>query len=220
MKTKQVLMLITLAAVSATGWAQIPSPNGPIGAMPPMRQGGGGMPPMPFGKQFDPMKEDFYPPEFIMQNQQALSLTDEQRSAIKEAKQKSIAKFTDMMWQQSAEQETMESMLKQERLDEAKILAQLDKLLSIEDDMKRTLLGMLLKVKNNLSPVQITKLRSIKQYMMLPRQDGQFGPDAKRGHGQYEKRGGPNPPPEPTPATTSTTKDSNSDMTDGASSAR
>ncbi len=168
MNMKRNLAALALAMTTATTWAQFhpQGGGGPMGQMQPMAPGGLG--PMQFGKQFDPMKGDFFPPELIMQHQQELSLTDEQRMAIKEAVQKSLVKFTDLMWQQSSEQETMDSLLKQEKLDEGKVLAQLDKVMGIENDMKRALFGMLVKVRNNLTQEQVGKLRSIRQTMLPP----------------------------------------------------
>lgn len=146
------------------------------------------MPPVPFGKQFDPMKENLYPPEMVMQNQRALALTDSQKTAVKETMLKSMTKFTELMWQQSAEQENMELLLKQERLDEAKVLAQLDKLLGVEDDMKRAMFGSLLKVRNILTPAQLAKLRAIRQTMTSPHQHG--GKGEKQSERQSESEPG------------------------------
>jgi len=189
MNARSGIMTIVLAAFAATAWAQCPPPVGEMMGQPPPPMRHGGLPPMPFGKQFDPMREDLFPPELVMQNQKALGLSDEQKTVIKEAMQKSMAKFTDLMWQQSAEQETMDSLLKSDRLDEAKVIPQLDKLLGIENEMKRTLFGMLLKVKNCLTPDQLTKLRSIRQAVMQPSQGDQrsLPPDDKRGAPQPPK---------------------------------
>ncbi len=204
MNMKRNLAALALTLTTATTWAQFPPQGGggPMGQMQPMPPGGLG--PMQFGKQFDPMKGDFFPPELIMQHQQELSLTDEQRAAIKEAMQKSIIKFTDLMWQQSSEQEAMDTLLKQEKLDEGKVLAQLDKLMGIEAEMKRSLFGMLVKVRNSLTQVQLGKLRSIRQTMLPPHQQGeqQGCPPPPKGHmgkAEGKRPGGTNAPPEPPP---------------------
>ena len=154
-------MLVTGAGV----WAQQP-PGGSMGpGMAP------GMPPgmgqrNPVGaRQGDLMAEQFFPPELIMQNQRALGLTEDQRSAIKEAMQKSVVRLTDLQWQQSAESEVMTEMVKQVRIDEGKTLAQLDKLLGIETDIKRLQMGVWIKVKNALTPEQHAKLREIKRFL-------------------------------------------------------
>jgi Spy/CpxP family protein refolding chaperone len=77
--------------------------------------------------------------------------------------QKLMARFTDLQWQQSAEAEALGGLLKQERTDEAKAMAQLDKLLSIESDVKRLHISMLIKVKNLLTADQQAKLRELKR---------------------------------------------------------
>ena len=98
-----------------------------------------------------------------MQNQRALNLTADQQTAIRSEMQKTMAKFTDLQWQQSAEGETLDGLLKQERVDEKAALAQLDKLLAIEGDVKRLHFGTMVRVKNLLTTEQQAQLRGLKK---------------------------------------------------------
>ena len=98
-----------------------------------------------------------------MQNQKALNLTTEQQTAIREEMQKTMAKFTDLQWQQSAESEALDGLLKQERVDEKLAVAQLDKLLAIESEVKRLHFGTMVRMKNILTTDQKTQLRELKK---------------------------------------------------------
>jgi len=154
-------------------------PSGGPGRLNPMMQNG------PMGN--DPFKDSIFPPELIVQNQQALGLSDEQKSAIREIMKKSMVQFTDLLWQQGVEQEIMASLMKLEKVDEAKAIAQLDKLLNIEHEIKRLFLCTMLKVKNMLSAEQQLKIRALMR-----------GPQETRKQDPREMHGGEQPPSPPT----------------------
>ena len=149
MNIKTYVFTCLLTAASVASWAQQPGPGGPSGSQ---RRGAP-----------DLMVENFFPPELIMQNQKALNLTTEQQTAIREEMQKTMAKFTDLQWQQSAESEVLDGLLKQERVDEKLAVAQLDKLLAIESEVKRLHFGTVVRMKNILTTDQKTQLRELKK---------------------------------------------------------
>ena len=117
-------------------------------------------PPQP--PQPDPIGENLFPPELVMQYQQAIGLSEEQRSLIKAEIQKAQARFTDLQWQLQSEAETMASLLKEPRADEQQVLAQLDKILGLEREIKRAQFTLVLRIKNSLSPEQQARLRELK----------------------------------------------------------
>lgn len=138
------------------------------------------------------MADNFFAPELIMQNQKALSLTAEQQAAIKAEMQKTMARFTDLQWQQSAAGEALDELIRKERVDEKAAQAQMDKLLAIEDDVKRLHFGMLVRVKNLLTPEQQQKLREMKA------QERPGGPPRDHrpgGPGDAPQEGRPRPQP-------------------------
>lgn len=110
----------------------------------------------------DPMGEYLFPPELLMQHQQAIGLTEEQRNFVKTETQKAQSRFTDLQWQLQNEMEGMVSLVKQERIDEQKVLAQLEKILNIEREIKRTHLALVVHIKNKLTPEQQVQLKEIK----------------------------------------------------------
>ncbi len=125
----------------------------------------------------DPIGEQLFPPEMIMQNQQAIQLTDDQRAFVKGEIQKAQSKFTDLQWQLQSEVETMSSLLKENKVDEQQVLAQLDKVLNLERDIKRTQISLVVRIKNELTPSQQATLRKIKEKMQ---QEAAGGPKPGR----------------------------------------
>jgi Spy/CpxP family protein refolding chaperone len=159
MNLKPSIAIILLLAIITLGQAQpqsAESPNPPQPAASPQ------MPPrpiMPAPVPPDLMEQNFFPPELIMQHQKALGLTEEQQTAIRGEMQKVMPRFTELQWQQSAEAEAMAALLKQERPNEKEVLAQLDKLLNLENKIRRLHTGLLVRLKNTLTPQQQAQLR-------------------------------------------------------------
>ena len=118
--------------------------------------------------QPDPIGENLFPPELVMQYQQAIGLSEEQRNLIKAEVQKAQARFTDLQWQLQSEAETMASLLKEPRADEQQVLAQLDKILGLEREIKRAQFTLVLRIKNGLTPEQQARLRELKNRQRTP----------------------------------------------------
>src|SRR5215471_7682425 len=109
----------------------------------------------------DPLGENMFPPELVMQHQQALGLSEEQKNLFKTELRQAQTRFTELQWQLQDEMEKMVALVNQDRVDETQTLAQLDKILGLEREIKRTQIALLVKIKNRLSPEQQTKLREI-----------------------------------------------------------
>ena len=116
----------------------------------------------------DPFAENFFPPEAIMHHQQALNLGDDQRKRIIDVIQKAQPQFTDLQWQLEAEQGKLNSLVRTERPDEKQVTVQLDKLLRLEAEMKRGQLLLLVRLKNELTAEQQTKLRELTRHGWQP----------------------------------------------------
>lgn len=111
----------------------------------------------------DPLARHLFPPELVMRHQRVLDLSDEQLTAIKSEMQESQKRFLDLRWQIEKEMETMEVLLNQDKADEKQVVAQLDKVLDIEREIKRARLVMLIRVKDLLTPEQKAKLADVKE---------------------------------------------------------
>ena len=115
--------------------------------------------------QNDPLGEHLFPPELVMQNQQAIGLNEDQKNFIKAEIQKAQARFTDLQWQLQEEMEKMIALVKESRVDEQQVLAQLEKILALEREIKRTHLGLVIRIKNRLTAEQQAQLQAIKKRM-------------------------------------------------------
>ncbi len=112
--------------------------------------------------QHDPIGESLFPPEVIMQNQQAIGLQEGQKTLIRAEITKAQSRFTELQWQLQDAMETLVSQLKPDTVDEQQVLAQLDKVLNIEREIKHTQIGLMVRIKNKLTPEQQARLRELR----------------------------------------------------------
>jgi Spy/CpxP family protein refolding chaperone len=111
----------------------------------------------------DPIGEAFFPPELVMQHQQSIGLTDQQKTLLKTELRKAQTHFTELQWQLSDESEKLVTLVKQEPADEQAVLAQLDKVLNAEREIKRTQLSLAIQIRNNLTPEQRARLTELRK---------------------------------------------------------
>lgn len=112
----------------------------------------------------DPLGQNFFPPELVMQNQQAIGLTDEQKNSLRTEIRDAQIKFTDLQWKLQDEAEKMLAVVKQPHVDEQQALAQLEKVLSVEREVKRAQIALLVHIKNKLTPEQQAKLEDFRNH--------------------------------------------------------
>ena len=150
--------------------AQAPAPGQqPSPRHPQMQQQPGpapqAMPPHPPG---DPLAENLFPPELVMQHKQAIGLTEQQKTAIREELIKASTHFNELQFQMQDEMETLASLTKGTTIDEQRVLAQLDKVLAIEREVKRAQLAVSIRIKNKLTAEQQAQLQEIQRHMGPP----------------------------------------------------
>jgi Spy/CpxP family protein refolding chaperone len=157
MKLKVIgLSAVILALVVVASSQQPPEPPSPPQA-PPQGPPGPPHPPRPP----DPFAQNLFPPELVMQNRQAIGLTEDQKAAIKDELMKASARFNELNWQMQDEMETMANLTKGTTVDEQRVLAQLDKILGIEREVKRTQLSLAIRIKNKLTADQQSQLQQM-----------------------------------------------------------
>lgn len=148
---KKPLLILLLACIStAIAQQPPPPPDGPMGPEP--RPPGG-----------DKIGRAFFPPELVMRNQKAINLTPDQQSAIREEMRKAMPRFTELQWQLSAEEEALEALVRADAPDEKQILAQFDKLMLVESELKRVRFALLVRLRAILTPEQQQKLEEVKK---------------------------------------------------------
>jgi len=111
----------------------------------------------------DPIARNLFPPELVMQHSGEIGLDEKQRAAMKEAIQKAQAKFVDVQWDMQAESGKMVRLLQARPVDETAVLTQADRVLSLEREVKRTQLSLLIRMKNLLSDAQQDKLMELRK---------------------------------------------------------
>ena len=109
----------------------------------------------------DPMRDILFPPEAVMQHQQAVGLSDEQKNILKGEIRQAQLKFTELQWTLQDEMERFVSLLKPSKVDERQAASQLDKVLTAEREIKRAQLMLLIRIKNNLTPAQQVQIREL-----------------------------------------------------------
>src|SRR5213593_874640 len=138
---KRALGIALALAVLGSGAASqqpSPGPGGPPGAPRPE----------------DPLARFLFPPELVMQQQRAIGLKPEQRTTITRVIQEFQTKMLD-------ETQRLTELLDKPTVDQTAALAQIDKLLAVERDVKRAHIGLLIQIKNNLTADQQARLRQV-----------------------------------------------------------
>jgi len=110
----------------------------------------------------DPIAQSFFAPDLVMQNQQAIGLTDDQKSFLKTEIRDAQLKFTDLQWKLQDEMEKMTALVKQPHVEEKDAVAQLEKILALEREIKRAQVTLLVRIKNKLTPDQQAKLNELR----------------------------------------------------------
>jgi Spy/CpxP family protein refolding chaperone len=110
----------------------------------------------------DPIMDTLFPPELVMAHQKAIGLDDAQKSDIRNELLKAQTHFTDLQWQLQDAMESLTALLKKNPADEGQVLAQLDKVLATERELKRTQFGLLVRIRNRLTPEQQARLQKLR----------------------------------------------------------
>lgn len=106
----------------------------------------------------DPIGQSFFAPELVIQHQEAIGVTAEQRDYFKTEIRQAQMKFTELQWKLQDEMEKLVALARQPRVDEAQALAQLEKVLAAEREIKKEQVTLLVRIKNKLTPEQQAKL--------------------------------------------------------------
>src|SRR5215510_34954 len=80
----------------------------------------------------DPLAENLFPPELVLQHQSDIGLTEEQRTSLLSEVQKAQERFSDLQQRLQKEVEVLGVLLKKEQVEEQAALAQFDKVLNQE----------------------------------------------------------------------------------------
>ena len=109
----------------------------------------------------DPLVGAFFSPEIILLARDQIGLTQEQQEAFRTRAQQTQSRSDELRQRLERETSALSALAKRERVDEAALAVQLDRLLDAERELKRLHLGLLAGIKNLLTSEQQAKLREI-----------------------------------------------------------
>jgi Spy/CpxP family protein refolding chaperone len=110
------------------------------------------------GQSRDPLADAFFPPDLVMQHQQAIGLNGTQRAQIVNIIAEAQPRFIEAQWQLQPETNALAELVRGDRVNEQQVLAQIDRVLDIERQIKRLQIEMLIRIKNQLTLEQQQQL--------------------------------------------------------------
>ena len=109
----------------------------------------------------DPFARYLYPPDRVMSHAMEIGLDDAQKTSIKNEVQKAQSKFLDLQFEMQGESEKMVRLLQEKPVNEASVLAEVDRILGLEKEIKKAQISLLVRIKNTLTPAQQAKLSDL-----------------------------------------------------------
>jgi Spy/CpxP family protein refolding chaperone len=106
----------------------------------------------------DELAQNLFAPDLILKYRQDIGLDDSQSKSLKELVQKAQSKFLDLQWDMQAEAGKLAQLLRAPHIEETAAIAQADKVLGMEREVKEAQLLLLVRIKNLLTPTQQDKL--------------------------------------------------------------
>lgn len=119
---------------------------------------GQGPPPAP---PEDPFARYLFPPDQIFAHGQEIGLDDSQKTAIRGEVLKAQPKFVETQLDLQGEVEKMTRLLQGKPVDETKVLAEVDRILGLEKEIKKAQISLLVRIKNVLNAGQQSKLAGL-----------------------------------------------------------
>lgn len=110
----------------------------------------------------DPLAHLMFPPDMILNHARELNLTDEQKTFMRSEVQKATVSFQDLQWKLQDQMEALHQTMKSTSVNEQQALAQLDKVLDVEREIKRLHIGLAVRLKNRLTPEQQDQLHKMR----------------------------------------------------------
>jgi TonB-dependent SusC/RagA subfamily outer membrane receptor len=119
----------------------------------------GSSPPKPAA---DPIARYLYAPELVMAHQEAIGLTDRQRTGIQGIIKDMQSQVVDVQLKLASSSEKLTRLLSAPAVDEAAVLRQIDQVLASEREVKRAQISLLVRIKNQLTAAQQAMLDKVR----------------------------------------------------------
>lgn len=112
----------------------------------------------------DPFARYLYPPELVLDHQRAIGLSDQARLSIQHAMLDAQKKVLGLQMMMGRETENLRNLLSVERIDEPAVLKQIDAMLGVEREIKRSQLSLMIQIKNTLTQEQQAALDRVREF--------------------------------------------------------
>jgi Spy/CpxP family protein refolding chaperone len=103
-----------------------------------------------------------FAPELVMKYQQKIGLRPEQRTAITDAIQQVQSRIVEQQWRMQEEAQKLGDLLQAMPVNESAVLAQVDRVLGIEREVKKAHMTLLVRIKNTLTREQQAMLKGLR----------------------------------------------------------
>jgi len=110
----------------------------------------------------DPLAHLMFPPDMILNHARQLNLTEDQKTFMRSEVQKATVTFQELQWKLQDQAELLHETMKSTSVNEQQALAQLDRVLDIEREIKRLHIGLAVRLKNRLTPEQQEQLHNMR----------------------------------------------------------
>lgn len=106
------------------------------------------------GRSDDPFQKNLYSADRVMDLRNKLELTEAQATKIKKLHSENAGKFSTMKWDLDDATAKLKELLDESKIDEQAAQKQMDKVLALENSLKKQQLSTMISIKNELSPEQ------------------------------------------------------------------
>lgn len=113
-------------------------------------------------KKDERFEKAFFDPQLVLQRAKDIGLTPQQRSAILEVIKKAQIELVPLQMDMAEPALELVELIEEAKVDEAGALAKADKMLKIENEVKKVQMGLLIRIKNLLTKDQQDRLRGIR----------------------------------------------------------
>ncbi|MGQ0703538.1 MAG: Spy/CpxP family protein refolding chaperone [Gemmatimonadales bacterium] len=113
--------------------------------------------------QHDALEQHLFAPDFVLQHASAIGLEAAQRTEIANAMKAAHGEMLDLHLQMTDRSGELLKLVGAARVDENAVLAQVDRVMALEREMKRKQMQLLIRIKNTLSQEQQDRLRELRK---------------------------------------------------------
>ena len=114
-------------------------------------------------KKDDRFEKAFFDPQLVLQRAKEIGVTPQQRAAILDVIKKAQVELVPLQMDMAEPALELVEMIEEVKVDEAGALAKADKMLKIENEVKKVQMSLMIRIKNLLTKDQQDRLRAIRE---------------------------------------------------------